>query len=357
MQCSNCHFENMPGSAVCGRCGTSLTLEAAAIDVHPPRAGGGRKWLRRQLPLGRAALGGVRRFILATGAGVLHTVTVPTARQMLNALSLPRVAFGALWRSAIPGWSHCYLGLPKRGRWFLLAFLALLLPGLVFLGTGWGSFLIGLAFSVHSAAVLDVFNQAAQPTSVRRQLVQAFVVAILLFGVLYIPIGRFIGLFAEPQIIQLSMPPLQAGDVLLVNNLAYRGTGRPQPGDVVHYQSGNYQRRTPGPNGHGIINYYYQGPRIDRVIAGPGARVRWEAGWLTINGQRSVLRPLNPRMLPQRLEIEVPKDCYLIFATTTPNLGPTADAETWQALSCVPRENIQGRVYLRTHPLSRFGDL
>jgi hypothetical protein len=355
MQCSNCHFENMPGTPMCGRCGTSLNLGAAALDVHPPRAASWRKWLRRQLPV-RRATSGIRNAVAATGTGVRDVVLAAGGRQVADAVSAQRQALGVFWRLVVPGWSHYHIGLPLRGRWFLWGFLGLLIPGLLFLGTGWGSILIGLAFSVHSAAVLDIFNQSAPAESAGQQILKSIGVSILLFVLLYMPIGRLIALLAEPQVIQISTPPLQEGDVLLISHLAYRRSG-PTPGDVVLYQSVSYRYQTANPSGHGIINYIYEGPRIDRIIAGPGEQVQWNAGWLTINGRLSPLRPLNPRMLPERLEIKVPADCYLIFATTTPNFGPAADAGAWQALSCVRRENIRGRVYLRTHPLFRFGSL
>src|SRR5947209_16589193 len=58
MKCVNCQFQNMPGSTVCGRCGTALGLATAtAIDVHPPRAGRWRKRVREALPVRRAYFG------------------------------------------------------------------------------------------------------------------------------------------------------------------------------------------------------------------------------------------------------------------------------------------------------------
>ena len=55
MQCSSCRFENMPGVDVCGRCGSSLRLATAVLDVHPPRARPWAKRLRRYLPLHAAS--------------------------------------------------------------------------------------------------------------------------------------------------------------------------------------------------------------------------------------------------------------------------------------------------------------
>ena len=50
MQCPCCQFENMPGLASCGRCGSVLDLNLVAIDVNPPRASRVAKGVRRVVP-------------------------------------------------------------------------------------------------------------------------------------------------------------------------------------------------------------------------------------------------------------------------------------------------------------------
>ena len=50
MQCPSCRFENMPGLESCGRCGTSLRLSTAVIDVSPPRASNTAKRVRKVVP-------------------------------------------------------------------------------------------------------------------------------------------------------------------------------------------------------------------------------------------------------------------------------------------------------------------
>ena len=58
MQCPNCQFENMPGSEICPRCGSTLRLSAAVMSLHPPRAQPWAKAVRRAFPFGRAYYAG-----------------------------------------------------------------------------------------------------------------------------------------------------------------------------------------------------------------------------------------------------------------------------------------------------------
>src|SRR5688500_600124 len=127
MQCSNCQFHNMPGSENCGRCGSTLRLATAVIDVHPPRAGRVRKRFRRAVPMGR---------VVAEARDAIDAIGTTTG--------IHRVAARAPWRlflrSALPGWSHFYAGQRLRGHLFLWGTLVFLLPGLLLFGTLWGSF-------------------------------------------------------------------------------------------------------------------------------------------------------------------------------------------------------------------------
>ncbi|MGA2500545.1 MAG: S26 family signal peptidase [Tepidisphaeraceae bacterium] len=338
MQCTNCHFENLPGSAVCGRCGTSMRLAEATIDVHPPRAGRTIRWLRRILPLGRM------------GAGLRDTWIAVRCRHIGALINDAPRQLPALLRIPIPGWSHFFLGQRLRGQLFLWSFLVLLVPGLLMLGTIWGSILVGLAFSVHASAALDIINQLSPEPSIRGQLARSVLVSVLLFTVLYLPLNHALRLVYEPMVMQWTMGSIHDGDVVLVNRRSYRAS-EPQLGDVVLYDVPNYRFG----NQEGI--YVEAGARLDRVLAGPGDDVRWQAGQLLVNEQPSALRPLNPGMLPDHLEFKVPPGHYLILPTTTPFLTKGMPEPVWTHLSYVPRGSILGHIFLRTHPLWRMGSL
>src|SRR5947209_1648139 len=106
MQCPNCQFENMPGTAGCARCGTSLRLAALAISVHPPRAKVWQKRTRRMLPgYGftyrlRRGLGNVVKRLDAI-AHPQGTVLESTSLFMLVVPGWPQFHAGYHWRSLL----------------------------------------------------------------------------------------------------------------------------------------------------------------------------------------------------------------------------------------------------------------
>ncbi len=331
MQCASCHFENMPGSDVCGRCGTSMSLATATIDVHPPRAGRFTKRLRRVVPMRPARNRAAEALRAATRIPLLGFQDTGAFEPLL-------------FRLPIPGWSQIHAGQRGRGQAFLYGWLAMLLPGLLFFGTTLGSILLGLAFSVHSSAAMDIITRYIDNPTLRRRMMYSIGFSALLACVLYLPVGRLITYFADPINIQLAAGPFKGGEVLLVNHAAYI-RAEPHPGQLVLFDIGEHQI------GGGHQYTVYTGARMDRILAGPGDFVRWQHGQLLVNGHQSRLKPLSPGKLPESLTAIVPESCYLAFPTMTPYLGPNSDVSTWLELSMVPREKIQGRVYFQKHPL------
>src|SRR5579885_2335226 len=125
MQCPSCRFENMPGRETCGRCGTSLVLSAAAIDVHPPRASWAAKRVRQAVP---------RRLLYRARDAAAEAHRAITG-SIVEDSRIPLPEPGILPRLIVPGWAHLHAGLRIRGWVFLGAYLPLLLLGL----TRWGT--------------------------------------------------------------------------------------------------------------------------------------------------------------------------------------------------------------------------
>jgi hypothetical protein len=341
MQCSSCGFENMPGSESCGRCSTSLRLATATMDVHPPRAGKFAKRLRRVLPV-RQAYYGVRDAVQG-----VHPPRPPLGSAILDDLPPWRL----LWRLVVPGWSHFHNGQRVRGHLFLWGFVAFLLPGLMLLGTGWGSFFLGLAFSMHTSAAIDVFNHSAPRYTMGQLLARSLLVTLAFAIGLYLPSAWLLGRVAAVRTIQLTAVPFEEGDVVWVNQ-SLHAHDWPRPGQVVLYAIP--VQRVPGGEAHRGAIYEYAGERVDRVLASSGDKVVWDEGRLIVNGVRSPLLPMNETIGVRRLALTVPHDCVFILPSTTPNLGGAAPAGVLEALSCVPREQIAGTVYFRSQPLSRM---
>jgi hypothetical protein len=93
---------------------------------------------------------------------------------------------------------------------------------------------------------------------------------------------------------------------------------------------------------------------IDRVLAGPGDRVHWKDGKLSVNGAAVPWTPLVPSRLQRELTIDVPQGRYLILPSTSGVNVEGIPNEQWVWLGCFPAEEILGRVYLRINPLRRL---
>ncbi|HLJ96475.1 MAG TPA: S26 family signal peptidase [Gemmataceae bacterium] len=342
MQCSSCHFENMPGVEVCGRCGSSLRLATAVVDVHPPRARPWVKRMRRTLPL-RKVSAQVRDAV----RGLRHQ-----AADFAQFVGFPQPRPGMLPRLIVPGWAHIHSGQVLHGSLFLGVYLTLLAFGFLCLGTQLGSFLLGLAFSVHLSSVLSILF--ACPGDIPSRFVTTTVVAMTLSLAVYFPAGWLLTRVADPHTITLAVFPFEEGDVVLANQWAYLRSP-PQPGDIVLYERRGVN--IPPRRGHVAIRLQ-NGQDIDRILAGPGSQVRWENGELYVDGRPSPFHPLNPLHVPTQIRLSVPEGHYCILPSTLSQTIPTGyelPASVWGDLSIVRAGRIQGRVYWRHQPLSRMG--
>ncbi|MEJ7639085.1 MAG: S26 family signal peptidase [Singulisphaera sp.] len=128
----------------------------------------------------------------------------------------------------------------------------------------------------------------------------------------------------------------------------------PRPGDVVLFRPA-HEATVPLEGGPSFVRWMIrENELIDRVVGGPGDRVRWDDGRLTINGVAVSWKPLIPSKLPGHLEITVPGDRYLILPTTSLAMNAGLPDSEWKRLGCRPAEDILGVVYLRLHPLERL---
>ncbi|HTV47450.1 MAG TPA: S26 family signal peptidase [Phycisphaerae bacterium] len=335
MQCTNCGFQNMPGSEVCGRCSTGLGLATAVVDVNPPRAGSLSKYFRRVLPV---------RMVYFRTRSALHAENVAARVRHATATLPPRPL---ILRLIVPGWSHFYIKQPFRGHLFLWGFVACLLPTFLYFGTTWGSIWLGMAFSVHSSAALDIVTQSLPGAGVRDRIVRSIIVSAILGLVLYLPAMWLIGGFAGPHTVQTDLVTFRTGDVLLVNRWE-----APRRGEVVLYEFNYNTMLAPGYGERETVQY--AGENIDRILAMPGDHVQCNSGRLLINGSPSLWQPLNPRPLPKEISLTVPDDHYLILPSGVPGLAGLQDANLWLSAGNISRADIVGRAYLQIHPLSQF---
>lgn len=343
MQCPSCQFENMPGLESCGRCGTSLRLGTAVIDVNPPRASRTAKRVRKVVP--RKLLYEARDVAASAGRAVSGSI--------VDDSHIPLPEPDVLARLIVPGWAHIHSGLGLRGRIFLGAYLTLLSLGLLFWGTYTGSILLGLAFSVHASSVLDILIRQG---TVRfpRMMATAALTSLVLAALIYYPAGQLLTRIASPIEFEADTDLFRRFDVVLVNRWAFAWRD-PRRGDVVlfspvrsHLRAANYQLAN-------VRFAYREDAVIDRLIGLPGDTVVWDRGKLTINGTAVRWKPLLSERLPPHLEITIPAQRYLIWPTTSVAASLNAGSVSfWNEASLVPGSDILGGVYLRSNPLSRF---
>jgi signal peptidase I len=335
MQCTSCRFENMPGVPVCGRCGARLDLGSGGIDVHPPRATVRAKRWRRWFP----------------GSGPLYRAR----DSFLNSLPeigrpvFDRPAREVVLRMVVPGWPQACLGHAGRGRLLFRLYLGTLLPGLLFVGSTFGSLLLGLALSVHISSVLDAVFTGCRDWAGRALYTTLCCLAV--GTVVYYPIVWAATRVAIPMRIALDAPPFQAGDVIVYNPSAYR-RATPQVGDVVIYDVPAL--RISGRTAYGNAIYDIRGLHIDRVVATAGQKVDIRGPKVLVDGKPAASLPLNIERLPGQLSVTVPAGRCLIVPSGNPVIPQGTAQADWQHLSLVPATSVRGKVYLRNQPLRRW---
>ena len=311
MQCPSCRFENMPGLDACGRCGTSLGLGTAVIDVNPPRASRSAKRLRKVVP---------RRFFYQA-RDVAAEAHRRFSGSVINDSRVPLPEPGILSRLMVPGWAHIYSGFRIRGQVFFWAYAVLLALGLLQWGTELGSVLLGLAFSVHASSIIDILLRQGTVRFPRMMATAAFVFAGLSL-LIYFPAGQVLMRMAAPIEYATDVPPFQRLDVVLVNHWAF-ALSDPRRGDVVLFSSDLVE---PARGRTAILAFRFafeENQVIDRLIGLPGDRVVWDGGKLTVNGTEVSWKPLLPERLPRHLDVKRPEGPLLDLSDDLDRSRPT----------------------------------
>ncbi|MES2788583.1 MAG: hypothetical protein V4719_03105 [Planctomycetota bacterium] len=338
-QCSSCQFHNMPGTTHCGRCGASLLLATAPINVHPPRA---TKWAKtwRKTTCWHAWY------------ALRRPIADLTRRFDTDSLNGWRSAVTAL-RAIVPGWPQLAASKVQLGRFLLGGYLLCGLLAAICYGTIISLLFIATAITIHSISVYDLAQSSSKVFVVR---ISRLLLGCGLLGMfLYLPLFNLVPYYAEPLVIQVNRTPLLAGDVLLANRNAYLWAP-PEAGDIVLYIINSAQVGAFLQGRNAVINI--AGQRVDRILAMSGQSVVWDGKTLTVDGQPSTQRPLNPAFSALPLSLVVPPQHCLILPSGEQIEGLPPNGESLaRTLSIIPLSNIQGRVYWRNLPWSRMGPI
>ena len=335
MQCWNCGFENLPGLAACGRCASSLSLDAVAIE--PPRAYGwsGRSSIERA----RHRLTGILRRIAAL-------------RGAFVALPAEEVTGRVLFCSLVAGLGHIVTGRRLFGGLFLSLWLATLVLLGVSFGTDWQPWALVLVVAVHALSIVAVLTGVLGWHSLSMRAGCGLLTIVGLYFGLYGPVQWIVERFVAPMIVNGVGPgPLVNGDGLLIEGPWLRPKAY-QRGDLVFYA-------IDGQSEHGYI--IEGGYGLDRIVAIAGDHVQVHGGELRVNGVPPTPGCTPLWHLPKSVDFEyhVPTGEYVIFASQIPFRIPRGHGDMLYAalrqIAIVRHQQVVGRVWLRLRPLARFG--
>src|SRR5262245_6461633 len=264
MQCPNCVFQNMPGSARCARCGAMLSFAAQSIDVHPPRATAATKALASRYRISVLW----RRVRTAIASDFFP---VPSRRFEHAHLDLPTIL-----RCVIPGWSNAHTGHPVVDILFLLCYIGLVIPGTMAIGQVMGAELLGLAFAIHLVSIVTALVPRFE--TYRDRLLFTLICGGVLAAAYY-PCLLLLSRIATPLAINASWSPVQAGDVVW-----YHPTRSIKAGQYVVYDDRGRDLGLPNGFRYRAQMHILAGMRIDRVIATEGQTVTWIKGMMLLDG-------------------------------------------------------------------------
>ncbi|MCE5184639.1 MAG: S26 family signal peptidase [Planctomycetaceae bacterium] len=330
MRCLQCEFENMPGLTKCMRCGSVLQAPAA-VEVHPPRMSRWKKPVRH-------IMRSLRQTVPAAAwSDEEHRFHI--FPEWLRKAS--RVSFFGAVLSFIPGFAHIIQRRFFSIRWWVLAWLVLLLGGLFLFGSTLGQILLGAAVGVHvwialHSAVLKEYDSL-------RVRVGYYLAFLVIFYISYQVLGRVIFFNMRPGFSASHVPAVQVhrGDLLLgrtdidPNGLA-RGSYVLTPLSTL---GGHNRRSTP---------VYVQ------VVALPGEVVDVNDGSWTVNGNflDTEQYPIPVWLTKLKFRTVVPEDSYFINAEFR---GTGYNSQQAASVCIVVRNRIEAKAFMRWIPLRRRG--
>jgi hypothetical protein len=324
----------MPGSGRCARCGASLALASATINVHPPRAG---RFSRLSPVLWR----------LWHSAGRIGAMVTPAIRAFASRSDDAHFDGATIRRGIVPGWPQLHGGRRTRGLAYLVGYLCLMLPGLLLTGTSLGAVLLGLAVAVHIVATCDaVVGNFAAPSE---RIAFTIVCGLFLCGVVYFPIGWLVSRVATPIRIEYTIPPFERGDVVWYNRWE-----TPSKGDMVIYTLAPLATAGRTANGY-AAQFRFQGDWIGRLIAKSGQTVAVDNGHWIVDGVSGPLQSGEGVAIAASASWVVPENHAVIVPDGLVQRGARVDLSTLQQLYLVPKSQIFGRVYFRSLPFTRMG--
>jgi len=240
-------------------------------------------------------------------------------------ISAPRFLFCVL----IPGFSFYHAGWKRIGQATALAWLTAACLFILLLGYNTSNVAFGLMMSMHVSSVLHLLNRALPGKNVLGRLAMSLAVLFVIGQLIY---ATGLNWFQN----HLFMPLRSGEKVYVVNRLRSIDTLR--PGDLVALHSERI----------GLSGVYIrEGYLLDRILAGPGDDVQFEAHSFRVNGAPAARLDL----MPSSGSVLVPEKTWLVWPTLDTiarnNVGEDAIAKSVLRMALVPREKIIGKPFKR----------
>ena len=339
MRCERCKFENIPGQKSCIKCGSTLEIRQATINVHPPRMPKWKKPFRDLL-----------RLMRKSKAVPQENIKISLPRWFTNVFN---DSFWGLCLSIVPGLAHFIQKRFREIRWYFLAWLVFLISGLFLYGSTAGFICVGLAVGMHAGIALQ-YGILKELENFREKFITA-VIVLVVFTIIY----RFVPRIITPNLtsgyssINIPFQNIEAGDYLL----AWRDLGQKSildRGSLVLIHPVNFRTY-----GGAVDNVTIREDVITgQVIALPGEQVKIQNGAFVVNSNKL---DLDKYPLPQWLRkfdfsTTVPSNSYFVSAEYNVNAhGVEFDSSYINHVCIVKAEDIGAKAFMRWWPLSKRG--
>ncbi len=223
------------------------------------------------------------------------------------------------WRVLVPGLPQWFWGRHDQALVFFGFHAIATLLGLFLWGTWLSLLMLAFAFACHAFSAANAIREAAFPKF--GPMVPTLGASLGLGAVCYAPVMILGSMFAWPVV-----PDHSPREGYWVNRWAYRGDSGPRHGETIWLRAIQGTR-----------------PRLARVLAGEGQRVRWFKKQLHVDDQPTAWST----GLSHGLELTVPDDHVLVLFHEDAT-EPFGELKGWEI---VARDEIHGRAWARSYPV------
>ena len=223
------------------------------------------------------------------------------------------------WRVLVPGLPQWFWGRHDQALIFFGFHAGAASLGLFAWGTWLGLLMWAFAFAAHAVSAADAIREAAFPKF--GPMVPLPAASLGLGTVCYAPVMILGSMFAWPVV-----PDQSPRDGYWVNRWAYRGALGPRHGETIWLRAIRGTR-----------------PRLARVLAGEGERVRWSDRQLHVDGRPS----LRSGVASHALELTIP-DRHVLVSFHHDPAEPLGDGSAWEIVAL---EEVHGKAWARSYPV------